>query len=97
MCILVLIFVTQVIPKIGSINSYTGSGRVFPTVLGIKPVPLKGHSALLLKNGQLLIVKMDSTLDGCIWFLEVRMWFSVFLVALMLYTIIQHLFFSEFL
>ncbi|CAL9065208.1 unnamed protein product [Musa banksii] len=44
---------------------------VFPTVLGIKPVQLKGHSTLLLKNGQLLIVKMDSTLDGCIWFLEV--------------------------
>ncbi|RRT61413.1 hypothetical protein B296_00013979 [Ensete ventricosum] len=79
MCILFLIFSTQVIPKIGSINSYTGSGRVFPTVLGIKPVQLKDHSALLLKNGQLLIVKMDSTLDDCIWFLEVRMWFSVFL------------------
>ncbi|KAJ8499390.1 hypothetical protein OPV22_009942 [Ensete ventricosum] len=45
---------------------------VFPTVLGIKPVQLKDHSALLLKNGQLLIVKMDSTLDDCIWFLEVN-------------------------
>ncbi|KAJ8483849.1 hypothetical protein OPV22_016334 [Ensete ventricosum] len=44
---------------------------LIPTVLGIKPVQLKGHSTLLLSNGRILIVKRDCPLDDCIWFLEV--------------------------
>ncbi|CAL9764212.1 unnamed protein product [Musa acuminata subsp. burmannicoides] len=44
---------------------------LIPTVLGMKPVQLKGHSTLLLNNGRILIVKKDYPLDDCIWFLEV--------------------------
>ncbi|URE08957.1 guanylate kinase [Musa troglodytarum] len=44
---------------------------LIPTVLGMKPVQLKGHSTLLLNNGRILVVKKDYPLDDCIWFLEV--------------------------
>ncbi|KAK1259924.1 hypothetical protein QJS04_geneDACA010274 [Acorus gramineus] len=47
----------------------TGKWSV-PTVLGMKPAPCKGHSALLLKD-RILILKRDSLLDDCTWFLEV--------------------------
>lgn len=42
-----------------------------PTVLGTKPDPCKGHSAVLLNEDRILILKRDSTPDDCIWFLEV--------------------------
>ncbi|XP_043692390.1 guanylate kinase 2-like [Telopea speciosissima] len=42
-----------------------------PTVLGIKPTPCKGHSAVLLNKERILILKRDSTPDDCAWFLEV--------------------------
>lgn len=63
--------------KIGSINSLTEFNRLIPTVLGMKPVQLKGHSTLLLNNGRILIVKKDYPLDDCIWFLEVRVWIQL--------------------
>lgn len=44
---------------------------VFPVVLGTKPQPFEGHSAVLLNEARILIVKGDSTSDDCAWFLEV--------------------------
>ncbi|KAE8098806.1 hypothetical protein FH972_016843 [Carpinus fangiana] len=44
---------------------------VHPIVLGTIPKPCKGHSVLLLSEDQILIIKRGSTLDDCIWFLEV--------------------------
>ncbi|EOY09306.1 hypothetical protein QUC31_010559 [Theobroma cacao] len=45
---------------------------VIPTVLGTKPKPCKGHSAVLLSEDQILIITRGSTPDDCIWFLEVN-------------------------
>ncbi|KAG6638393.1 guanylate kinase 2-like isoform X3 [Carya illinoinensis] len=48
--------------------------RVNPTVLGTQPKPCKGpkgHSAVLLNENRILIIKKGSTPDDCIWFLEV--------------------------
>ncbi|MCL7025243.1 hypothetical protein MKW94_021462, partial [Papaver nudicaule] len=42
-----------------------------PTTLGTKPAQCKGHSAVLLNNDRILILKKDSTPDDCTWFLEV--------------------------
>ncbi|XP_042513745.1 guanylate kinase 2-like [Macadamia integrifolia] len=42
-----------------------------PTVLGMKPTPCEGHSAVLLNKERILILKRDSTPDDCAWFLEV--------------------------
>ncbi|XP_010278968.1 PREDICTED: guanylate kinase 2-like [Nelumbo nucifera] len=42
-----------------------------PTVLGTKPIPSKSHSAVLLNNERILILKRDSTPEDCAWFLEV--------------------------
>ncbi|XP_010909053.1 guanylate kinase 1 isoform X2 [Elaeis guineensis] len=42
-----------------------------PTVLGTKPVPSKGHSAVLLNNDRILILMRDSPLNDGTWFLEV--------------------------
>ncbi|XP_077212502.1 guanylate kinase 2-like isoform X2 [Tasmannia lanceolata] len=44
---------------------------VVPTVLGTKPAPCKGHSAMLLNRDRILILKRDSSADDCAWFLEV--------------------------
>ncbi|KAK2975699.1 hypothetical protein RJ640_010758, partial [Escallonia rubra] len=44
---------------------------VIPTVLGTKPKPFNGHSAKLLKEDRILVVKENSNLDDCAWFLEV--------------------------
>ncbi|XP_042417434.1 guanylate kinase 1-like isoform X2 [Zingiber officinale] len=44
---------------------------IIPTVLGLKPVHVGGHSAVLLNNDRISIVKKDSMLDDSIWFLEV--------------------------
>uniref|UniRef100_A0A1D1XRP9 Guanylate kinase 1 n=1 Tax=Anthurium amnicola TaxID=1678845 RepID=A0A1D1XRP9_9ARAE len=44
---------------------------VIPTVLGTKPVSFKGHSTMLLDKNRLLIVKQNSSLDDCAWFLEI--------------------------
>ncbi|XP_074575074.1 guanylate kinase 1-like [Curcuma longa] len=44
---------------------------IIPTVLGLKPGHVGGHSAVLLDNDRILIVKRDSMLDDSIWFLEV--------------------------
>ncbi|GMY14200.1 guanylate kinase 2-like [Fagus crenata] len=44
---------------------------VNPTVLGTKPKPSKGHSAVPLSDGRILIIKRGSSLDDSIWFLEV--------------------------
>jgi hypothetical protein len=45
--------------------------RVHPIVLGTIPKPCKGHSVLLLSEDRILIIKRGSSLDDCIWFLEV--------------------------
>ncbi|XP_022743288.1 guanylate kinase 2-like [Durio zibethinus] len=44
---------------------------VIPTVLGAKPKPCKGHSAILLNEDRIMIIIKGSTPDDCIWFLEV--------------------------
>ncbi|PIA48376.1 hypothetical protein AQUCO_01400767v1 [Aquilegia coerulea] len=41
------------------------------TVLGTKPAICKGHSAVLVNNDRILVLKKDSTPDDCTWFLEV--------------------------
>ncbi|PIN19980.1 Guanylate kinase [Handroanthus impetiginosus] len=43
-----------------------------PTVLGTKPKPSKGHSAVVLDEGRILVIKGNSTSDDCFWFLEVN-------------------------
>ncbi|KAL2464686.1 Guanylate kinase 2 [Forsythia ovata] len=45
---------------------------MIPTVLGTKPGPSKGHSAVLIDDERILVVKGDSTSDDCFWFLEVN-------------------------
>lgn len=50
------------------------SGRICrgnPIVLGTKPTPCKGHSALLLNEDRILMIKRGSAPDDCVWFLEV--------------------------
>ncbi|KAM1396570.1 hypothetical protein ACFX2I_014249 [Malus domestica] len=42
-----------------------------PTVLGTKPKPSKGHSAVLLGEDRILITKNGSSADDFAWFLEV--------------------------
>ncbi|XXG64142.1 hypothetical protein AAC387_Pa05g2173 [Persea americana] len=42
-----------------------------PMVLGMEPAPCRGHSAVLLNNDKILVLKSDSASDDCIWFLEV--------------------------
>ncbi|XP_041025697.1 guanylate kinase 2-like isoform X2 [Juglans microcarpa x Juglans regia] len=44
---------------------------VNPLVLGTKPTPCKGHSAVLLNEDRILMIKRGSVPDDCIWFLEV--------------------------
>ncbi|XVE95979.1 hypothetical protein REPUB_Repub02eG0182200 [Reevesia pubescens] len=44
---------------------------VIPTVLGTKPKPCKGHSAVLLNEDRIMIIIRGSTPDDSIWFLEV--------------------------
>ncbi|XP_039024954.1 guanylate kinase 2-like [Hibiscus syriacus] len=44
---------------------------VIPSVLGIKPKPYEGHSAILLNEDRIMIIISGSTPDDCIWFLEV--------------------------
>ncbi|KAH7512467.1 hypothetical protein FEM48_Zijuj12G0093800 [Ziziphus jujuba var. spinosa] len=44
---------------------------VYPTVLGTKPKPSKGHSAVVLNEERILIIKKGSNSDDCAWFLEV--------------------------
>lgn len=44
---------------------------MIPVVLGIKPGPSKGHSAVLIDEDRILVVKGDSASDACFWFLEV--------------------------
>ncbi|KAF8396155.1 hypothetical protein HHK36_017768 [Tetracentron sinense] len=51
-------------------DNLTGKWAI-PTVLGTKPSPCKGHSALLLNNDRMLILKGGSNSDDCTWFLEV--------------------------
>ncbi|XP_059668435.1 guanylate kinase 2-like isoform X2 [Cornus florida] len=51
-------------------NKSTGEW-VIPTVLGKRPKPSKGHSAVLLNEDRILILRGDSTPDDSVWFLEV--------------------------
>ncbi|KAM7500193.1 hypothetical protein LguiA_024607 [Lonicera macranthoides] len=44
---------------------------IIPNVLGTKPKPFKGHSALLLNEDRILVIKGNSTSVDCTWFLEV--------------------------
>ncbi|KAL3819815.1 hypothetical protein ACJIZ3_005720 [Penstemon smallii] len=45
---------------------------VIPSVLGIKPKPSNGHSAILLDEDRILIINGNSTSNNCFWFLEVN-------------------------
>lgn len=45
--------------------------RSSPTVLGTGPKPCKAYSAIVLKQGRILVIKKDSASDDSIWFLEV--------------------------
>ncbi|CAN6935130.1 unnamed protein product [Brassica oleracea] len=42
-----------------------------PTVLGTGPKPCKAYSAIVLKQGRILVIKKGSASDDSIWFLEV--------------------------
>lgn len=42
-----------------------------PTVLGTKPKTSKHHSAVLLNDDRMLVLRGDSTSSECFWFLEV--------------------------
>ncbi|KAL5540496.1 hypothetical protein UlMin_043090 [Ulmus minor] len=44
---------------------------VYPTVLGTKPGPSKGYSAVALNEDRILIIKKVAAADDCAWFLEV--------------------------
>ncbi|XP_047941166.1 guanylate kinase 2-like [Salvia hispanica] len=45
---------------------------VIPTVFGTKPALSKGHSAIVLDEDRILVIKGNSTSDDCFWFLEVN-------------------------
>ncbi|XP_057770319.1 guanylate kinase 2 [Salvia miltiorrhiza] len=45
---------------------------VIPTVFGTKPTLSKGHSAIVLDEDRILVIKGNSTSDDCFWFLEVN-------------------------
>ncbi|XP_047318820.1 guanylate kinase 2-like [Impatiens glandulifera] len=51
-------------------NKSTGQWIV-PTVLGTKPKHCEGHSAVLLNEDRVLIIRQGSPIDDCFWFLEV--------------------------
>lgn len=40
-------------------------------MLGTKPKPCKGHSAVPLNEGRILVIQKGSSLDDGVWFLEV--------------------------
>ncbi|CAN0910009.1 Guanylate kinase 2 [Linum grandiflorum] len=44
---------------------------VIPTVLGTKPKPGKGYSAVALNEDRIVVIKKGASSDDCIWFLEV--------------------------
>lgn len=46
-------------------------GRVVPTVLGTQPIPSEAHSAILVNEDRILVVKKGVPLIDSIWFLEV--------------------------
>lgn len=48
----------------------TGNWEI-PTVLGTKPKPCRGYSAVSLNDDRILIIKKGSTPGDCVWFLEV--------------------------
>ncbi|KAK9986743.1 hypothetical protein SO802_031694 [Lithocarpus litseifolius] len=50
---------------------HSRGGWVNPTVLGTKPKPCKGHSAVPLNEGRILVIQKGSSLDDGVWFLEV--------------------------
>ncbi|CAN0909685.1 Pentatricopeptide repeat-containing protein DOT4, chloroplastic [Linum grandiflorum] len=43
---------------------------VIPTVLGTKPRPGKGYSAVALNEDRIAVIKKGASSDDCIWFLE---------------------------
>ncbi|XP_078430003.1 guanylate kinase 1 isoform X1 [Wolffia australiana] len=45
---------------------------VVPCVLGKEPAPFKEHSAMVLGDERILVLKQDSHPDDCAWFLEVN-------------------------
>ncbi|KAJ8570379.1 hypothetical protein K7X08_037351 [Anisodus acutangulus] len=49
----------------------TSGEWINPIVLGTKPEPSKHHSAVLLNDDRVLVVRGNSTFSECFWFLEV--------------------------
>lgn len=45
---------------------------VIPIVLGTKPKPSRGHSAIVLDQDRILVIKGNTTSDDSFWFLEVN-------------------------
>ncbi|KAK6127329.1 hypothetical protein DH2020_038930 [Rehmannia glutinosa] len=43
-----------------------------PTVLGIIPKPSESHSAIVVDDDRILVVKGNTNFDDCFWFLEVN-------------------------
>jgi len=50
---------------------HSRGGWVNPTVLGTKPKPCKGHSAVPLNEDRILVIQKGTSLDDGVWFLEV--------------------------
>lgn len=58
--------------RVKVLDKLTATGTwLDPTVFGVKPTKSKGHAAIALNNGLLLILRTESSPDNCIWFLEV--------------------------
>lgn len=56
-------------------------GRVVPTVLGTQPIPSEAHSAILVNEDRILVVKKGVPLIDSIWFLEVSISKSIKLLC----------------
>lgn len=63
----------EFVPSIGVQIYEKSSGKwINPAVLGTTPKASKAFSALLLNTERILVIKKNSTLSDCFWFLEVN-------------------------
>ncbi|CAA7395440.1 unnamed protein product [Spirodela intermedia] len=62
----------SLIQRLMAIRLLLSLGRrlTIPSVLGAAPAPFRGHSAMVLGEERLLVLKQNSSPDDCAWFLE---------------------------